>query len=196
MTKAPVRRRTPSEQVSAALLNAAETVLDREGAGGVTVRAVAAEAAVAPMSVYNRFDNKDGLLAALAMRGLDELADLIDVPVELDAVPRFRAACLAYRQFALEHPARYMLIFTAGSPLSDQTSAPAVRGRAVFDVLVALVADVMGSAEEGAITESAQAVWSTIHGAVTIEQIGIGQTPDPDTTFSHTLDLLIAGLRA
>ena len=42
------RRRTASHQVSAALLNAAETVLDRDGTVGVTIRAVAQEAAVSP----------------------------------------------------------------------------------------------------------------------------------------------------
>lgn len=51
------RRRTASDQVSAALL-----------------RAVAREAGVAPMGVYNRFENKEGLIAALASRALDELA--------------------------------------------------------------------------------------------------------------------------
>ena len=45
-----VRRRTASHQVSAALLDAAETVLDRDGTGGVTIRAVAHQAAVSPTS--------------------------------------------------------------------------------------------------------------------------------------------------
>ena len=66
MSEAPVRRRTASHQVSAALLDAAEAVLDRDGTGGVTVRAVAQQAAVSPMSVYNRFESKDGLIVALA----------------------------------------------------------------------------------------------------------------------------------
>lgn len=78
------RKRTASHQVSAALLNAAETVLDRHGTAGVTVRAVAQEAAVSPMSVYNRFEHKEGLVVALAMRALEGLADAIDVAGELE----------------------------------------------------------------------------------------------------------------
>jgi len=123
------RRRTASDQVSAALLGAAETVLDREGAKGVTVRAVAREADVAPMGVYNRFDNKEGLLAALAMRALDELGTAIDVPTDIEPVERFRRACHGYREFAIRHPARYALIFTAGSPLEDTSSLVAARAK-------------------------------------------------------------------
>jgi AcrR family transcriptional regulator len=83
----PPRRRTASDQVSEALLTAAEAVLDREGSAGVTVRAVAREADVAPMGVYNRFDNMEGLLAALALRALNELATAIDVPAEASPAP-------------------------------------------------------------------------------------------------------------
>jgi AcrR family transcriptional regulator len=186
------RRRTASDEVSAALLRAAEAVLDRDGAGAITVRAVAREAAVAPMGVYNRFDNKDGLLAELAMRALDELAVAIEVPVGGDPADRFRRACRGYRAFALQHPARYSLIFATGSPLEVTTSPVAARGRAVFGVLVDLVEGLSADAQA---LESAQAVWSAVHGAVTIEQARIGQTPDAAASYEQLLDLLIGGLR-
>ena len=130
MSEAPVRRRTASHQVSAALLDAAEAVLDRDGTGGVTVRAVAQQAAVSPMSVYNRFESKDGLIVALATHTLAQLAEAIDAPNDIDPVERFRVACRTYRDFALRHPARYSLIFGVGSPLEDQSSEVASSGRA------------------------------------------------------------------
>ena len=113
MSKAQVRHRTASHQVSAALLNAAEAVLDRDGIDGVTVRAVAQEAAVSPMSVYNRFDNKEGLIAALAMRALEQLAEAIDVPEDVEPVERFRQACRSYRDFAAR-PSRSILVDLRG----------------------------------------------------------------------------------
>lgn len=189
------RRRTASHEVSAALLNAAEAVLDRDGTAGVTVRAVAHEAAVAPMSVYNRFENKEGLLVALATRALDELATAIDVPDEVEPVERFRAACRSYRDFALRHPARYSLIFGAGSPLEDQSSAVAATGRAVFDTLASLIEAMRTPSSQPDSSESAQIVWGAIHGAVTIEQVGIGQTPNSEATFGNLLTLLVDGLR-
>src|SRR3954449_919923 len=65
--------RTPSRAVEQALVDAAERVLVRDGLGGLTVRAVATEAGVAPMGVYNRFGNKDGLVAAVLARGFEGL---------------------------------------------------------------------------------------------------------------------------
>ncbi|WP_173008252.1 TetR-like C-terminal domain-containing protein [Mycolicibacterium sp. P1-18] len=194
MSKAPVRRRTASHEVSAALLRAAETVLDRDGSAGVTVRAVAVAAEVSPTSVYNRFLSKDGLTVALAMRTLTQLAEAIDVPKDLGPDERFRQACRNYRAFALRHPARYALIFGSGSPLEDQSSEVAEAGRAVFTVLTGLIGDLEGVGAERDLAESAQVVWAAIHGSVTIEQAGIGQTPDADATFEHVLDLLTHGL--
>lgn len=191
-----VRRRTASHQVSAALLNAAEAVLDRDGTDGVTVRAVAHEAAVSPMSVYNRFENKDGLVVALAMRALEELATAIDVPDDAPPAERFRNACRNYREFALGHPARYSLIFGTGSPLEDQSSAVAAAGRGVFDILVHLIEDMRTTSVQPDSIEAAQIVWGAIHGAVTIDQGGIGQTPDGDVTFEYLLDLLVGSLSA
>lgn len=188
------RRRTASHEVSAALLNAAEAVLDRDGTAGVTVRAVAHQAAVAPMSVYNRFENKEGLVVALSTRALDELATAIDAPGDGEPTERFRAACRSYRDFALRHPARYSLIFGAGSPLEDQSSAVAATGRTVFDTLTVLIEAMRTPSAQPVSSEAAQIVWGAIHGAVTIEQVGIGQTPDSDATFENLLTLLVGSL--
>ena len=183
------RRRTASHQVSTALLNAAEAVLDRDGVDGVTIRAVAQHASVSPMSVYNRFDNKEGLIVALAMRTLEQLAEAIDVPADVEPVGRFVQACRNYREFALRYPARYSLIFGVGSPLEDQSSEVARSGRAVFDVLAELIGAMKGHKAKQNSEEYAQIVWNAVHGAVTIEQARIGQTPDASDTFDRMLEL-------
>ena len=95
------------------------------------------------------------------------LADAIDVPERVQPVERFRQACRNHRDFALRHPARYSLIFGAGSPLEGQSSAVAGSGRAVFAVLVQLTNAIKEAAPEQDSTEDTQAVWSAIHGAVT-----------------------------
>lgn len=189
----PGRRRTASEQVSAAVLTAAEAVLDRDGADGVTVRAVAAEAQVAPMSVYNRFASKSGLLDAVALRAFDDLAAAIAVPSAVAPPARLRRACHGYRDYALAHPARYLLIFSTGSPAAETTSPVAQRGREVFITLVDMVGAV-APAEATDVVELAQALWSSLHGAVTIHLAGVGQTPDAGKAFDTVLDMAIRGI--
>ena len=95
------RSRTPSANVERELVAAAEAVLVRDGPGGVTVRAVAAEAGIAPMGVYNRLGGKEGLVDALLIMGFDRLRASVEAGHEAGhagpaarlqhALPRVRA---------------------------------------------------------------------------------------------------------
>src|ERR1700759_2029024 len=76
------RGRTPSGAIGPELLAAAEGVLVRDGPGGVTVRAVAAEAGIAPMGVYNRLGGKDGLVDALLVKGFSRLREAVEMSRE------------------------------------------------------------------------------------------------------------------
>ena len=109
------RGRTPSADIERELLAAAEAVLVRDGPGGLTVRAVAAEAGIAPMGVYNRLGGKDGLVDALLIKGFDRLRAAVDAPMNDTAEPsmrsRFLSCGLSYRQFALDNPHFYAIMF-------------------------------------------------------------------------------------
>src|ERR1700729_4570225 len=96
-TVQPRRSRTPSADVERELVAAAEAVLVRDGPGGVTVRAVAAEAGIAPMGVYNRLGGKDGLVEALLIIGFDRLRAAIESGPEPDMMERMRACAMRYR---------------------------------------------------------------------------------------------------
>ena len=69
MSPAKPRTRTSAAEIRSSLIRAGRTILERDGEAGLTVRAVAAEAKVAPMGVYNHFDGRDGLLAHTYMLG-------------------------------------------------------------------------------------------------------------------------------
>src|ERR1700689_2340732 len=85
------RSRTPSANVERELVAAAEAVLVRDGPGGLTVRAVAAEAGIAPMGVYNRLGGKDGLVDALLIMGFDRLRASVEGAMNDTAEPSMRA---------------------------------------------------------------------------------------------------------
>src|SRR6202789_4636730 len=114
--RAAARRRTPSTDIERELIGAAEEVLVRDGPAGVTVRAVAAQAGIAPMGVYNRLGGKDGLVDALLIRGFDMLRAACDATAGPDATARFYDAGRRYREFALANPHFYAIMFEDAIP--------------------------------------------------------------------------------
>jgi AcrR family transcriptional regulator len=200
-TGAVRRARTPSADVERELLAAAEAVLVREGPGGLTVRAVAAEAGIAPMGVYNRLGGKDGLVDALLIKGFDRLGAAMEASQAPAAAPgllgRFYACGLSYRAFALANPHFYAIMFEKAIP-REREHNPEVEEHAEATFL-ALVRVVELAAAAGVIAapdpvETAQQIWSAVHGAVALELRGLVQTPDPEQTYRALLLTIVRGL--
>ena len=195
------RTRTPSADVERELLAAAEAVLVRDGPAGLTVRAVAAEAGIAPMGVYNKLGGKDGLVDALLIRGFDRLGAAMEAATANTAEPtmrgRFIACGMSYRRFALENPHFYAIMFERAVP-RDPDGNPEVEehARATFTALVRTVelAAAAGVIADPDPVEAGQQIWSTVHGAVALELKGLVQTPDPQYTYQALLTTVIRGL--
>jgi AcrR family transcriptional regulator len=66
------------------LLDAAATVIARNGLEGATAEAIAQEARTAKGSLYQFFPNRDAVLAALALRYADELRAIHERTIPLD----------------------------------------------------------------------------------------------------------------
>jgi AcrR family transcriptional regulator len=188
--------RTPSRAVEQALVDAAERVLVRDGLAGVTVRAVAVEAGVAPMGVYNRFGSKDGLVAAVLARGFEGLAAATTEAQDPDPTVRLLDCGRNYRRFALAHPQHYGAMFGAGTAVSAPTPELADRAAAAFTALVDQVRNGMdrGVLRPGQPQETAQLIWSAVHGAVSLELRGLVQAPDAAATYEALLRMLLDGL--
>lgn len=192
------RARTRSADVERELLSAAEAVLVRDGPAALTVRAVAAEAGIAPMGVYNRLGGKDGLVDALLIRGFDRLREAIESGPEADMATRLRNCGMRYRAFALANPHFYAIMFEDAIPHERDNPEVGEHARATFG---ALVRNVELAAAAGVLSvpdpfEAAQQIWSAVHGAVALELKGLVQTPDPAATYGAVLDTLVRGLSA
>lgn len=190
--------RTRSRDVEQALVDAAERVLVRDGPDAVTVRAVAQEAGVAPMGVYNRFGGKDGLVDALLVRGFDGLRAAIAPHGEVDPAERLMKAGERYRQFALTHAAHYVAMFDDAIHQEHQSPELGPQAMAAFEELVGHVRYGMvgGALMEADPYEVAQQIWSAVHGAVQLEIKGMLKTPDAERTYRNLLRTLYRGLRA
>jgi AcrR family transcriptional regulator len=190
------RSRTPSANVERELVSAAEAVLVRDGPGGVTVRAVAAQAGIAPMGVYNRLGGKEGLVDALLIMGFDRLRASVEAGNEPDMLERLRACGLRYREFALANRHFYAIMFEDAIPHEHSSDEVAEHAAAAFGALVRTVesAAVAGRIEAADPSEVAQQIWSAVHGAVALELKGLVQTPDPEATYRAAIDTMLRGL--
>jgi AcrR family transcriptional regulator len=197
----PARRtRTKSADVERELLAAAEAVLVREGPGGLTVRAVAAEAGIAPMGVYNRLGGKDGLVDALLIRGFDRLRAAVesamDAPSDEGMDARLISCGLGYRRFALDNPHFYAIMFEDAIPNEFDNKEVGEHAAAAFYALVRAVemsaaASVIAAPDP---VEAAMQIWSAVHGAAALELRGLVLSPDPEFTYRALLVTLIRGL--
>jgi len=182
--------------VARGLLAAAETVLVRDGPARLTIRAVAAEAGIAPMGVYTRLGGKDGLVNALLIRGFDWLRAAIESGRERDLLTRLLNCGLRYREFALANPHFYAIMFE--DAILHEEKNPQVRqhANAAFAALVNVVelcATARVIAAPGPV-ETAQQIWSAAHGAVALELKGLVLTADPAATYRAYLSTLVNGL--
>lgn len=113
------RPREHNDDTRAALRAAAEHLFERQGAAGVTVRAVASEVGVTTRAVYSLFGSLDGLLFdALAQHAYELLTTGLDEHPETDdpVADLIDMAPSVFRRFVREHPALFQITFQRAVP--------------------------------------------------------------------------------
>jgi AcrR family transcriptional regulator len=199
MTKQPAgdspRVRTPSSDVRAALEAAAVRVIERDGRAGLTVRAVAAEAGVAPMGIYNHLQGKSGLLVAVLASGFDGLTAAVTWDVTREPLAAFLAVGQGYRSFALSRPVTYGLMFGGGVP-ADVHAQIAEHADPAFQALL----DTVGHAQRahlvrpGPAEPLAMSIWSAVHGAVSLELAAEQPVELGTSIYDGVLQMVVDGL--
>jgi AcrR family transcriptional regulator len=119
------------------MLDAAETVLDRHGLEGATLQRIAAVAHVAPATVYRRFADKDGLMAAVFSRFSEISAEEVAAPVDVETIRK-----MGIRRFARQwigamiegYRRRTGLIRAAVLYAQEHYSAPFVRKKEQLEI--------------------------------------------------------------
>jgi AcrR family transcriptional regulator len=189
------RTRTASVEVSDSLVEAALELLEESGIASLTVRAVASRAGVAPMGVYSRFGSKDGLLEALFVHGFTGLEAAIEPQPSPSPISRLRIGCMGYREFAINNPQMYHLMFEQMMLLELSPEAQDAAQR-TFMILVDRVQEAMNSGDlaTGNSIEVAQQIWSAIHGAVSLEIAGVHFAQDREANYAAMLEAMFAGL--
>jgi AcrR family transcriptional regulator len=184
-----------------ALIDGALKLIEREGAGALSLREVAKRAGVTHAAPYRHFADKDALLAAVAEEGFHGLRELMAARTQAspdDARRQLIACGLAYVEYALEHPAHFQVMFTrrandasAKHPTLDEAAS------ATFDLLRQTVA--RGQAARRLRGDDpmplALAAWSLVHGLAHLLVEGrLPTQPAPLTVAQQVIETSLDGL--
>ena len=152
-----------------ALLKAAETVLERDGLQGLTLRAVARQAGVSHAAPTHHFGDLTGLVSELAATGFRQFnAAMAAAPRIGESLENTKARLSAYIAYAQAHPGMYGLMFR--TERLDMTR-PALSDAA--NAAFAGLAGAIGASRHERISEEALSLdqgaaiaraWSMIHG--------------------------------
>ncbi len=170
-------RRYHHGDLRAALLDAAERVLRREGPGGLSLREIARRAGVTHTAAYHHFEGRDAVVRALAARGFDRLAAALSAGAGAASGPAaFLEVGVAYVAFAAAHPGLYRLMFGPEAAAGRSTD-PALREAAerAFAILVEGARSVTPGGGEAEVMGTALRSWSVVHGLAALlldDQLG------------------------
>jgi AcrR family transcriptional regulator len=149
-----------------ALLEAAETVLERDGPGGLSLRGVAREAGVSPAAPYHHFKDKDELLLAVGKTGFAHLNTSLAAAAtcSTDLSEKLSDIGVAYVEFALAHPATYRVMYDCARRVDAMPDSEEHDGGGFK-----MVKDAIREAAGGEISEvdaqlAAIAAWCAVHG--------------------------------
>lgn len=157
------------------LCAAAERLFAERGPDAVTMRQLASELGVSPMTPYRYFQDKNDILAAVRANGFNRFAEALEQARAAGANPRAKGAAVgeAYVNFALEHPHTYKLMFDLNQPDEGEYPELVEAGRRARETMSAYVKDLIA---DGVMAGDAEQIglmfWAACHGAVVLELAG------------------------
>jgi len=171
------------------------------GAATLSLRAIARDLKITAPAIYNYFSNRDDLVTALIVDAYNSLSKYLiasQMTDEESHVERILASARAYRNWALNHPEEYSLIF--GTPIPNYHAPMEITGPAAASAMGALI-DTLDAAWQAGVLQTnkvfssppemivewikrfdykgdpavihfAMMSWSQIHGIVSLELNG------------------------
>ena len=151
------------------IIAAARVIAERDGWDAVTVRRLAEEIEHSQPVLYSHFENRDAIVAAVAVEGFTELTAALRQAAGGSAAGKnaLRNVALAYLAFAQRHPALYEAMFILPTVLRFAQADTRPELRAAFEALAAVVAPYCVDAAD--VTET---FWAALHGLAALQRSG------------------------
>lgn len=212
--------KTPREryraQVRAEIKERAWEQIATAGASALSLNAIAKQMGMSGPALYRYFDGRDALITELVRDAYRGLADTFRTAA--GAGPDVRALSHALREWALQDPQRYFLVY--GTPVpgyhapDDITAIASEIMSTLLDACAALPSDgpavpfqahleehrvwADGHPATPADLHRALAFWTRLHGVLSLELAGhfVGMGFDPARFFAAEVDALVGGPQA
>jgi AcrR family transcriptional regulator len=170
----------------AAVVEAAELLVDRDGAAQLTMTALAGELEIRGPSLYSHVASLEALLSLVQNRALAELgSDLQRAAMGRSGPDGVRALASALRTFATRHPGRYDLAISQPIDRPAMQAASLAAGEAFVAVIESMGVQISN--------ELAFSCLATLHGVLTLERAGLYPRTevDVDAVYAQATDLVM-----
>ncbi|MBW7970214.1 TetR/AcrR family transcriptional regulator [Bradyrhizobium sp. BR 10289] len=163
------RKRRERAERESAIVAAARALAEADGWNAVTIRRLAEKIEYSQPVLYSHFENRDAIVAAVALEGFGELALALRKAVKRARDHQDALTCLAgaYLAFARKRPAVYEAMFAMPTDLRFAQAESKPELKEAFAALKDVVAQSTADAE--AATET---FWASLHGLADLERTG------------------------
>jgi len=173
------------EEIKTMALDAAASILEKEGSKKLTARNVANTIGYTVGTLYLVFKNLDDLVLHLNARTLDEMYDWLQQRNDSNATPQKQLQALAdgYIDYAVSHTDRWNLLFESIAGEDDNLPDWYLQrlGKLFGQIELALTPLIQSQGQE-AIVQAARVLWAGVHGICTLKirhrlDLAGGQSP-------------------
>lgn len=187
------------EQGRQRILQAAARIINKDGIGGLSMRALAAGLGLTTGALYRYFPSKQDILLAYWDQALRALVHRIATIEQSEAgtLPVIRAMLVAYATFCLEDSDRFRLLFLhngddgAVTEVLGQTNGLAAHSLLLKRVEEAIETGAFAARDAASVCNI---LWAGVHGAVvllvTVTEVDFGA---PQPFAEQTIDALMRG---
>lgn len=189
------RPRVHDDALRERLLDEAGRVIATDGYPGLNLRTLAESVGTSTTAIYSLFGGKEGLLCAIYARAFQGFGDAQRaVGMSADPLVDLEALGLAYRSWALSHPNLFQIMFYGPATVSNADWTGAARST-IEPLLTTVARSIDAGLVRGDAWTVATALWTQVHGFVTLELHGVLPIRDPSTAIRAAVHAAVRGWR-
>jgi AcrR family transcriptional regulator len=184
-----------------AILDEARTMIVAQGLAQFSLRRLATQLGVTAPALYRFFDDKAGIVTAIAESEFAQLIDVIEraaAGVD-DPVDQIKAQSVAYVECAVANPALFAVMFVYRPPWTrapDPTDLPlAAKAWQLASVAVEQAIAQDRLREPDAVL-AARTIWAAVHGVATLQSLGTAAGTVDRALVDSVVDAVVDGLAA